>query len=118
VYPDARRATSMICASALRRHGCFHHNLRPDIVLSGTQPRMAKLTSQERRKQALRLRRADEQREFDREDAGYLYGDAVDAHRSGDLPAADRFLKKTLILDPNHAGAMELLAQIHSAAGH
>ena len=79
---------------------------------------MAKPTSQERRKQALRQRRAEEQREFDREDAGYLYGDAVEAHRSGDIPAADRFLKKTLILDPNHTGAMDLLAQIHRDAGH
>ena len=79
---------------------------------------MAKPTSQERRKQALRQRRAEEQREFDRQDAGYLYGDAVRAHRSGDIPAADRFLKKTLILDPNHAGAMDLLAQIHRDAGH
>ena len=79
---------------------------------------MAKPTSQERRKQALRQRRAEEQREFDREDAGYLYGDAVQAHRSGDIPAADRFLKKALILDPNHAGALGLLFEIHRAAGH
>src|SRR5450756_1328532 len=79
---------------------------------------MAKPTSQERRKQALRQRRAEEQREFDREDAGYLYGDAAEAYRSGDIPAADRFLKKALILDPNHAGAMALLAQIHRDAGH
>jgi superfamily II DNA or RNA helicase len=79
---------------------------------------MAKPTSQERRKQALRQRRAEEQREFDREEAGYLYGDAVQAQRSGDLPAADRYLKKALILDPNHANALELLAQIHRDAGH
>ena len=37
---------------------------------------------------------AEEQREFDREEAGYLYGDGVRAHRSGDIPAADRFLRK------------------------
>ena len=79
---------------------------------------MAKPTIQERRKQALRQRRAEEQREFDREDAGYLYGDAVEAHRSGDIPAADRFLKKALILDPHHARAIELLAQIHNEAEH
>jgi hypothetical protein len=71
---------------------------------------MAKPTSQERRKQALRQRRAEEQREYDRQGAGYLYSDAVEAHRSGDIPAADRFLKKALILDPNHAHAIELLA--------
>jgi SNF2 family DNA or RNA helicase len=79
---------------------------------------MAKPTSQERRKQALRQRRAEEQREFDREEAGYLFQDAASAHRSGDIPAADRFLKKALILDPNHARAIELLAQIHIEAGH
>ena len=79
---------------------------------------MAKPTSQERRKQALRQRRADEQREYDRRDAGYLFNDAIRANRSGDIPAADRFLKKALILDPTHVGAMELLAQIHQAAGH
>ena len=79
---------------------------------------MAKPTAQERRKQALRQRRADEQREYDRQDAGYLFDDAIRADRSGDIPAADRLLKKALILDPTHVGAMELLAQIHQAAGH
>jgi SNF2 family DNA or RNA helicase len=79
---------------------------------------MAKPTSQERRKQALRQRRAEEQREADREEAGYLYGDAARAFRDGDVPAADRYLKKVLILDPNHARAMDLLAQIHLDAGH
>ena len=79
---------------------------------------MAKPTTQERRKQTLRQRRAEEQREFDRVEAEYLYRDAVEAHRSGDIPAADRFLKKALILDPNHAAAMERLAEIHDAAGH
>src|ERR1035441_9283567 len=79
---------------------------------------MAKPTSQERRKQALRQRRAAEQREYDRQDAGYLFNDALRAHHAGDSPAADRFLRKVLILDPNHARAIELLAQIHQAAGH
>jgi SNF2 family DNA or RNA helicase len=79
---------------------------------------MAKPTSQERRKQALRQRRAEEQRELDREEAGYLFGDALQAQRSGDTPAADRILKKALILDPEHAGALSLLAEIHHAAGH
>src|ERR1017187_6600120 len=96
----------------------FRRPFRLAIVLSGFQPRMAKPTSQERRKQALRQRRADEQREYDRRDAGHLFNDAIRANRSGDIPAADRFLKKALILDPTHVGAMELLAQIHQAAGH
>jgi Tfp pilus assembly protein PilF len=79
---------------------------------------MAKPTSQERRKQTLRQRRAEEQREYDRQVAGYFFGDAVRAHRSGDIPAAGRYLKRALILDPDHARAIELLAQIHQAAGH
>src|ERR1035438_8366165 len=79
---------------------------------------MAKPTSQERRKQTLRQRRAEDQREYDRQDAGYLFNDAVRAYHTGDIPAADRFLKKVLILDPNHSRAIELLAQIHEAAGH
>lgn len=79
---------------------------------------MAKPTSQERRKQALRQRHAEEQREYDREEAGYLYGDAVRAHRAGDVPAADRMLKKALLLDSVHTGALELLARIHHDAGH
>jgi superfamily II DNA or RNA helicase len=79
---------------------------------------MAKPTSQERRKEVLRQRRAAEQRESDREEAGYLYSDAVRAHRAGDIPAADRWLKKALILDPTHPLALELLAQIHRDAGH
>jgi superfamily II DNA or RNA helicase len=79
---------------------------------------MAKPTSQERRKQVLRRRRAEEQRELDSEEARYLFGDALRAHRSGDIPAADRFLKKALILDPSLGGALGLLAEIHLAAGH
>jgi SNF2 family DNA or RNA helicase len=79
---------------------------------------MAKPTSQERRKQALRQRRADEQREYDRQDAAHLFNYAVRAYHTGDIPAADRYLRRTLILDPDHARAIELLARIHEAAGH
>jgi Tfp pilus assembly protein PilF len=79
---------------------------------------MAKQDSQLRRKQMLKQRRADEQREWDRQDAGLLCRDAFRAHRDGDLPAAARFLKKALVLDPNHARSLSLLAEIHSGAGH
>jgi len=79
---------------------------------------MAKPTSQERRKQTLRQRRAEDQREFDREEAGYLFNDAFRVYHSGDIPAANRLLKKALILDPAHPRALELLAQIHEEAGH
>ena len=79
---------------------------------------MAKPNSQERRKQVLKQRRADEQREADREEAQYLYKEAVFANRAGDAPAAGRYLKKALILNSSHAGALDLLAEIHDRAGH
>jgi Tfp pilus assembly protein PilF len=43
---------------------------------------------------------------------------ALQAHNTGDAPAADRSLKKALLLDPDHVQALTLLAQIHDAAGH
>jgi SNF2 family DNA or RNA helicase len=79
---------------------------------------VAKQDSQLRRKQMLKQRRAEEQREWDREDAGFVFRDAFRAHRDGDLPAAARFLKKALVLDPNHKAALTLLAEIHNGAGH
>jgi SNF2 family DNA or RNA helicase len=79
---------------------------------------MAKLNSQERRKQVLKQRRTERQREADRNEAGFLFKEALSAHGHGDMPAAARFLKKALILDPEHADALTLLAQIHDGAGH
>src|SRR5947209_18148208 len=79
---------------------------------------MAKQSSQERRKQMLRERRAEEQREANREDAEVLFQEAEYADRDGDAPAADRLLKKVLILDPNHLRALDLLAGVHERAGH
>lgn len=71
---------------------------------------MAKASSGERRKQILKQRRAEEQREADIEEAGFLFQDAMDAQREGDAPAAGRLLKKALILHPEHAPALTLLA--------
>src|SRR5580700_9980650 len=79
---------------------------------------MAKQSSQERRKQILKQRRAEEQREANREDAEFLFGEALYAHSDGDVPDAGRLLRKVLILDPNHARALNLLADIHENAGH
>jgi tetratricopeptide (TPR) repeat protein len=79
---------------------------------------MAKATSQERRKQILKQRRAQEIHEQGLEDAEFFFRRAVDAHREGDTPAAGRLAKKVLLLDPNHAEALRLLAQIHDVAGH
>src|ERR1017187_10123483 len=79
---------------------------------------MAKLKSKERRKQILKQRRAEEQREADREELGFLFAAALDANCRGDAPAADRLLKQALSLDPDHEGALTLLAQIHDGAGH
>src|ERR1700720_3741631 len=80
--------------------------------------RMAKQTSQERRKQILKQRRAEEQREANREDAQFLFEEAQYAHKDGDAPDAGRLLRKVLILDPNHAPALDLMALIHNTAGH
>src|SRR5271157_1314497 len=79
---------------------------------------MAKPTSQERRKQILKQRRAEEQREADREELEFLCRSAFHAHSRGDAPAADRSLKKALLLDPDHPDALTLLARIHDDAGH
>src|SRR5438309_775687 len=79
---------------------------------------MAKPTSQERRKQMLKQRRAEDQRRWDQADARDLFHTAFAAHKEGDAPAADRLLKKALILDPDLADALSLLGQIHDDAGH
>ncbi len=79
---------------------------------------MAKISSRERRKQILKQRRAEDQREAERDEVRFLVSSAVHAHHRGDEPAADRLLKKALVRDPDHAGALELLAEIHERAGH
>ena len=79
---------------------------------------MAKPNAQERRKQALRERRAERQREFDHDDARVLFNEALHLHRDGDIPAADRLLKKALVLNPTYTHALNLLAEIHTNAGH
>jgi superfamily II DNA or RNA helicase len=79
---------------------------------------MAKPNSQERRKQMLKQRRAEDQRRWDQADARDLFHTAFKAHKEGDAPAADRLLKKALILDPDLADALSLLGQIHDDAGH
>jgi SNF2 family DNA or RNA helicase len=79
---------------------------------------MAKPNVQERRKQILKRRRVEEQREADRDEAGFLFQDALSAHRLGDVPVAGRLLKRALLLDPDHTDALTLLAQIHDEAGH
>jgi len=79
---------------------------------------MPKPTSQDRRKQLLKQRRAEEQRQADLQEAHALYRDAHQAHREGDEPAAARYLQKALVLDPNHLNSLMLLAEIHAVAGH
>jgi superfamily II DNA or RNA helicase len=73
---------------------------------------------EEHRKQVLKQRRAEAQREDDLREAHLFYGDAHQAHRQGDMPAAARFLQKALIRDPDHVQALLLLGQIHYDAGH
>jgi len=79
---------------------------------------MARPSNQERRKHILKQRRAEERREADRQQAEILFRQARYAHNRGDTPAADRWLKKALVLDPQNAHVLELLAQIHDKAGH
>src|ERR1051325_4133758 len=79
---------------------------------------MPKPSSGERRKQILKQRRAEEQREAGREEAEHLFREALATSRYGHEPAAARLLRKALALHPEHAGALTLLAQIHEAAGH
>ena len=64
---------------------------------------MAKPTSQERRKQVLRQRRAEEQREADRLEAGYLFGDALGAHRAKWWTEANSGLARSDGTNPNWA---------------
>jgi tetratricopeptide (TPR) repeat protein len=80
---------------------------------------MPKQSSGERRKQILNQRRAEERREFDLREAEDLFQQALYVFREyGDEPGADRWSRRALTLNPDHAGALTLLAQIHSAAGH
>src|ERR1017187_2593228 len=79
---------------------------------------MAKPTSQERRKQILKQRRAEEQREAGRHELEFTVRAASQAHNTGEAQAADRSLKKALLLDPDHVESLTLLAQIHDDAGH
>jgi SNF2 family DNA or RNA helicase len=79
---------------------------------------VSKQSSQERRKQVLKQRRAEAQREFERRESEYLYQEAVYASSEGDDPAAERLLRKVLILNPEHAKALTLMAQIHANAEH
>jgi SNF2 family DNA or RNA helicase len=79
---------------------------------------MAKVTSQERRKQILKQRRSQEVRERGLETAEILFQEALYAHQEGDTPAADRLAKKALLQDHGHEQALRLLAQIHDIAGH
>src|SRR5215472_6722675 len=80
---------------------------------------MPKPRSGERRKQILRQRRAEQQREAALMEAEDLFRQARAASEWGhDPPAADRLLRKALALDPDHTGALTLIAQIHESAGH
>ena len=79
---------------------------------------MAKPSSKDRRKQLLKERQTEERRQMDREEADDLFRDAYYDHRHGDDPSADRILKRILILAPDHAPALNLLAEIHETAGH
>ena len=61
----------------------------------------------------MKLREAQQRREFDLQDADLLIRDARRANRGGDAPAAARLAKKALALYPEHAGALELLGVMY-----
>jgi SNF2 family DNA or RNA helicase len=79
---------------------------------------MAKPNNPAHRKQVLKQRRAEEQKEWNREDALDIFEEAIGMFRQGDAPGADRALRRALALDPECADALILLAQIHDQAGH
>jgi len=79
---------------------------------------MAKPNNPAHRKQVLKQRRAEEQREWNREGAEDICRAAVRMFHEGDAPGADRALRKALALDPDCTDALILLAQIHDQAGH
>jgi superfamily II DNA or RNA helicase len=79
---------------------------------------MAKPNVPAHRKQVLKQRRAEEQRVSDRNEAIQLFHEATRLVRVGDAPAADRALKRALVLHPDFADPLVLLAQIHHNAGH
>lgn len=71
---------------------------------------------QERRKRILKERRAALNRDFDREEAHYLYQVALTMDKGGDTAGAARAAKKALHLDPDFFPALDLLARLHFAA--
>ena len=79
---------------------------------------MAKPNNPAHRKQVLKQRRAEEQREWDRRNARELFQDARSLLSARDAPGAERVLRKAALLDPEWAEPLVHLAQIHLSAGH
>ena len=79
---------------------------------------MPKPSSKERRKQVLKQRRTEMQRDSNSYQAEDLFREAAYLKRIGDLPGAGRLLKKVLVLAPNDVDALRMLADIHAGAGH
>ena len=73
---------------------------------------------EEHRKQVLKQRRAEEQRQADLNEVSLLHRQARQAFRQDDSPAAARLLRKALTLDPDHVDSLTLLAEIHVKANH
>jgi superfamily II DNA or RNA helicase len=79
---------------------------------------MAKPNNPAHRKQVLKQRRAEQQRAWDQADSRDLYREASYLLSEGDAPGADRALKRALVLDPDYADALTMLAMIHDNARH
>jgi len=84
---------------------CYNH----DSLVSDAK-------KQERRRRILKQRRAAQNREFDREEARFLYRLALEMDEAGDVPGAAGAAKKALHLDPDFYPALDLLARLHFAA--
>ena len=84
---------------------CYNH----DSLVSDAK-------KQERRRRILKQRRAAQNREFDREEARFLYRLALEMDEAGDAPGAAGAAKKALHLDPDFYPALDLLARLHFAA--
>jgi SNF2 family DNA or RNA helicase len=79
---------------------------------------MAKVNNPAHRKQVLKQRRAEEQREWNQGEAMEVCREAARLMREGEAPTADRALKRALVLDPACTEALLLLGQLHDDAGH
>jgi superfamily II DNA or RNA helicase len=79
---------------------------------------LGKPSATDRRKHVLKERKAELLRTQNRQEAEMLLDEAIADYRHGDHPAAERLLRKILVLDPQCSTALNVLSFIHEQAGH